>query len=48
MTELTFAEVKAILDEIETSSPNAGKLELIAEAYKRGYAAAAEQMKERE
>lgn len=47
MKELTLAEAAAILQAVEERNPNPEKLELIAEAYKRGYAAAAETMKER-
>lgn len=43
MKELTFAEAAELLHEIEAANPNAGenmKYIILAEAYKRGYAAA--------
>lgn len=48
MKDLTLAEAMQILQAVEQEHPNPEKLEIIAEAYKRGYAAAAKEMKERE
>ena len=40
MKELTFAEAVKMLREIEEKYPNADRLEILAEAYNRGYEAA--------
>ena len=40
MKDLTFGEAAAILKEIEAENPKAERVEIIAVAYRRGYAAA--------
>lgn len=45
MKDLTMAEAKEILRAVEQQTPHPEKLEIIAAAYKRGYAAAQAEMK---